>query len=53
MCRNKVDESGKHPWKAEVTEGDTGVTETVITNWYNSVYEPTYGVEAAAQAGDK
>ena len=53
LCRNKVDESGKRPWKAEVTEGDTGVTETVITNWYNSVYEPTYGVEAAAQAGDK
>lgn len=42
MRRNKADESGKHPWKSEVTDGDTGVTETVITNWYSSVYEPAF-----------
>ena len=42
FARNKVDGNGKHPWKAEVTEGDTSVTSTIITNWYKSVYEPTY-----------
>ena len=40
--RNKPDASGKHPWKAEVTEGDTSVTATTITNWYKQVYEPIY-----------
>ena len=47
LCRNKVDASGKHPWKAEVTEGDTGVTESVIDDWYKNVYEPTYGTRTA------
>ena len=47
LCRNKVDASGKHPWKAEVTEGDTGVTESVIIDWYKNVYEPTYGTGTA------
>lgn len=42
MRRNKVDGKGKHPWKAEVTEGDSGVTATTITNWYKEVYEPSY-----------
>ena len=42
FARNKVDGSGKHPWKAEVTEGDTSVASTIIANWYKSVYEPTY-----------
>ena len=42
LRRNKVDGSGKHPWKAEVTEGNTGVKAEIITNWYKSVYEPTY-----------
>ncbi len=50
LCRNKVDASGKHPWKAEVTEGDTGVTETVINDWYKNVYEPTYGTGTAQEA---
>ena len=40
--RNKPDASGKHPWKAEVTEGETSVTATTITNWYKQVYEPIY-----------
>ena len=44
MRRNKVDTKGKHPWKAEVTEGDPTVTEETIVNWYNEVYEPTYNV---------
>ena len=42
LRRNKVDASGKHPWKAEVTEGDTGVPAATIQNWYQSVYEPSY-----------
>ena len=44
LRRNKVDTKGKHPWKAEVTEGDATVTEETIVNWYNEVYEPTYSV---------
>jgi phage major tail protein, phi13 family len=42
MRRNKLDGNGKHPWKAEVTEGDTGVDASVITSWYTKVYEPTF-----------
>ena len=42
MRRNKVDGKGKHPWKAEVTEGDNSVTAETITNWYKEVYEPSY-----------
>ena len=40
--RNKPDSSGKHPWKAEVTEGDTGVDDSTISGWYTAVYEPDY-----------
>ena len=42
MRRNKPDDKGKHPWKAEVTEGDAGVSGDTITNWYAQVYEPVY-----------
>lgn len=42
LRRNKLDGKNTHPWKAEVTEGSTGVSEDVITNWYKSVYEPVY-----------
>jgi phi13 family phage major tail protein len=44
MRRNKVDGAGKHPWKAEVTEGMTGVSENTITSWFTEVYEPIYSV---------
>lgn len=40
--RNKVDGAGKHPWKAEVTKGDTGVSTETISGWYSAVYEPTF-----------
>ena len=40
--RNKPDANGHHPWKAEVTEGDTKVSATIISNWYKTVYEPAY-----------
>lgn len=42
MRRNKLDSKGDHPWKAEVTEGTPGVSQSVITNWYNTVYEPSF-----------
>lgn len=42
LRRNKVGADGKHPWKAEVTEGNAGVTEDTIKNWYKEVYEPTF-----------
>ena len=42
LRRNKVDTQGKHPWKAEATEGDTAVATDTITNWYKEVYEPSY-----------
>ena len=42
MRRNKPDGQDKHPWKAEVTEGDDGVDDEVIKKWYDEVYEPVY-----------
>ena len=44
--RNKPDAQNKHPWKAEVTEGDPTVTATTISNWYKEVYEPAYTATA-------
>ena len=45
LHRNKLDASGKHPWKAEVTEGDKDVTAATITGWYDEGYEPSYAAE--------
>lgn len=42
MRRNKLDAQGKHPWKSEATDGDPGVSESVITGWYSEVYEPVF-----------
>jgi len=42
MRRNKPDGNGRHPWKAEVTEGDAGVDAATITAWYTKVYEPVF-----------
>ena len=44
LRRNKLDGRGKHPWKAEVTEGDATVGADTIANWYKEVYEPSYTV---------
>lgn len=38
--RNKAEASGKHLWKAEVKDGDAGVSATTIANWFASVYTP-------------
>jgi len=45
MRRNKLDGMGKHPWKAEVTDGDPGVAAATITGWFSQVYEPVYEPE--------
>jgi len=42
LRRNKLDAQEKHPWKAEVTQGDPGVSENTISNWYAQVYEPVF-----------
>lgn len=42
LRRNKLDGNGRHPWKAEVTEGDPDVAATTITGWYTQVYEPSF-----------
>ena len=47
LRRNKPDGGGKHPWKAEVTEGEKDVPDSVITGWYKSVYEPTFTAKPA------
>ena len=43
LRRNKLDGNGRHPWKCEVTEGETGVDSAVIDGWYTAVYEPEFG----------
>ena len=42
MRRNKEDAGGNHPWKIEVTEGETGVTPATISGWFSEVYEPDF-----------
>ena len=45
MRRNKLDASGRHPWKAEVTEGDPNVVPSTISEWFSEVYEPIFTLE--------
>lgn len=47
LRRNKADGKGRHPWRAEATEGDTAVTADTIANWYKQVYEPAYAAQSA------
>lgn len=49
LRRNKEDARGQHPWKAEVTEGDSGVTAATISDWYRQVYEPAYTTEPSGE----
>ena len=49
LRRNKEDARGQHPWKAEVTEGDSGVTSATISDWYKQVYEPAYTTEPSGE----
>ena len=45
MRRNKLDTLEKHPWKAEVTEGNAGVSSATINGWFGQVYEPVYDAQ--------
>lgn len=51
LRRNKVDGKGNHPWKAEVSEDDTGVSASTISGWYTNVYEPSFSA-APSQNGE-
>ena len=42
MRRNKENAGVNHPWKIEVTEGETGVTPATISGWFSEVYEPDF-----------
>lgn len=42
MRRNKLDEKGRHPWKAEANEDDADVQASTIAGWYTEVYEPSF-----------
>ena len=46
LRRNKLDGSGKHPWKVEVTEGESKVSAETINKWYTEVYEPVFAAQA-------
>lgn len=41
MRRNRPDYQDKHPWKAELTEGEGNGIQSVSADWFSSVYEPT------------
>jgi phi13 family phage major tail protein len=49
MRRNKADSRGKHPWKAEVTEGNAGVSSATVTGWFGQVYEPVYSGQGGGE----
>ena len=51
MRRNKPDTQDKHPWKTEVTDGDTGVSAATISGWFSAVYEPTFAAQNAGGNG--
>jgi len=42
LRRNKPDGKGRHPWKAEITEGETSADAATVSGWYTKVYEPTF-----------
>jgi len=42
MRRNKPDQRGTHPWKAEVNADDEGVLPATVAGWYTLVYEPAF-----------
>ncbi len=42
--RNKLDGQGKHPWKAEANEGDASLPASVISQWFDDVYEPDFAI---------
>lgn len=53
MRRNKEDAFGKHPWKAEVTEGAEGVDQEVIDGWYEDLMESSPSFKAIPAKGNQ
>src|SRR5215469_9738296 len=51
MRRNKPDKRNNHPWKAEVIEGGANVKDEVITEWFNTVYDPEFTAVSGASFG--
>ena len=47
LRRNKPDNRGRHPWKADAVEGHIGVSASVLENWFQTVYDPTFAVTPA------
>ena len=43
LRRNKPDSRGRHPWKADAVEGHANVPNSVIADWFESVYDPVFG----------
>jgi len=50
MRRNKPDARNRHPWKAEAVEGHTNVPNTIISSWFNAVYDPDFPAASASSA---
>ena len=42
LRRNRPDNRGRHPWKADAVEGHPSVPDTVISGWFDAVYDPTF-----------
>lgn len=42
-ARLKPTKDGKHPWKAEITDGEKNADADTITNWFTKVYDPDEG----------
>lgn len=42
MRRNKVDGLNNYPWKSEVNEDDSSVSNSTISSWFSEVYEPNF-----------
>ncbi len=49
--RNKADSKGRHNWKAEVTNGEAGVSAETIKSWFTKPYEPEYSEAINMQTG--
>ncbi len=49
MPRNKPDAQGRRPWRVMVEEDDEGVADSVISGWYQSVYDPSFSVQEASR----
>lgn len=49
--RHKPDSQGNHPWKAEITDGETGISDSAVSGWFDDVYEPIYSDASVSLSG--